>query len=37
MKVRDSEVLARVRGQKKINEVLGAFGLLDFTVLGRAF
>jgi hypothetical protein len=33
MKVRDSAVLAWVWGQMKISQVLGAFGLLDFTVL----
>jgi hypothetical protein len=29
MKVKDSYVLAWVRGQRKMSEVLGAFGLLD--------
>jgi hypothetical protein len=33
MKVRDSDFLAWVRGQKKMSQVLGAFELLDFTVL----
>jgi hypothetical protein len=33
MKVRDSDVLAWVRGQRKMGQVLGAFGLLDFTTL----
>jgi hypothetical protein len=33
MKVRDSDVLAWVWGQRKMNEVLGAFGLLDFIML----
>jgi hypothetical protein len=33
MKVRDSDILARVRGQRKTSQVLGAFGLLDFTML----
>jgi hypothetical protein len=33
MKVRDSDVLAWVRGQRKMSQVLGAFGLLDFTML----
>jgi hypothetical protein len=33
MKVRDSEVLAWVRGQRKTSQVLDAFGLLDFTIL----
>jgi hypothetical protein len=32
MKVRDSDVLAWVRGQRKMSQVLGAFGLLDFTM-----
>jgi hypothetical protein len=31
MKVRDSDVLAWVRGQRKMSQVLGALGLLDFT------
>jgi hypothetical protein len=30
MKVRDSEVLAWVRGHRKMSQVLGALGLLDF-------
>jgi hypothetical protein len=34
MKVRDSDVLVWVRGQKKMSQVLGAFGLLDFTYYG---
>jgi hypothetical protein len=29
MKVRDSDVLAWVWGQRKMSQVLGAFGLLD--------
>jgi hypothetical protein len=33
MKVRDSDVLAWVQGQRKMSEVLGAFGLLNFTIL----
>jgi hypothetical protein len=33
MKVRESDFLAWVRGQRKINQVLGVFGLLDFTTL----
>jgi hypothetical protein len=33
IKVRDSDVLAWVRGQRKMSNVLGAFELLDFTVL----
>jgi hypothetical protein len=32
VKVRDSDVLAWVRGQRKMSQVLGAFGLLDFTI-----
>jgi hypothetical protein len=32
-KVSGSEVLAWVRGQRKTSQVLGAFGLLDFTML----
>jgi hypothetical protein len=36
MKVRDSDVLALVRGQKKVCQLLGAFGLLDFTMLRPA-
>jgi hypothetical protein len=31
MKVRDSDVLAWVLGQRKISQVLDVFGLLDFT------
>jgi hypothetical protein len=34
MKVRDSGVLAWVRGQRKMSQVLGVFGLLDFTCYG---
>jgi hypothetical protein len=34
MKVRDSGVLEWVRGQRKMSQVLGAFGLLNFTTLG---
>jgi hypothetical protein len=33
MKVMDSDVLAWVGGQRKMSEVLGSFGLLDFTIL----
>jgi hypothetical protein len=33
MKVRDSDVLAWVQGQRKISQVLGALGLLDFIML----
>jgi hypothetical protein len=33
MKVRDSDVLVWVRGQRKLTQVLGAFGLLDCTML----
>jgi hypothetical protein len=33
MKVRGSDVLSWVRGQMKISQVLGAFGMLDFTIL----
>jgi hypothetical protein len=33
MKVRDSDVLAWIRGQSKMSQVLGAFGLLYFTML----
>jgi hypothetical protein len=33
MKVRDSDILAWVRGKTKLSQVLGAFGLLDFTML----
>jgi hypothetical protein len=33
MKVSDSDVLAWVQGQRKMNQVLGTFGLLDFTML----
>jgi hypothetical protein len=33
MKVRDSDVLAWVRGQRKMSQVLGAFRLLDFIML----
>jgi hypothetical protein len=34
VKVRDSDVLAWVWGQKNMRQVLRTFGLLDFTVLG---
>jgi hypothetical protein len=33
MKARDSDILAWVQGQKMMSKVLGAFGLLDFTML----
>jgi hypothetical protein len=33
MKVRNSDVLAWVWGQRKMSKVLGVFGLLDFTML----
>jgi hypothetical protein len=33
MKVRDSDVLARVRGQRKMSQVLGTFGLPNYTAL----
>jgi hypothetical protein len=33
MKVRDSDVLAWAQGQRKMSQVLGAFGLLDLTML----
>jgi hypothetical protein len=33
MKVRNLEVLAWVRGQGKMGQVLGVFELLDFTML----
>jgi hypothetical protein len=33
MKLRESDVLARVRGQRKMSQVVGAFGQLDFTML----
>jgi hypothetical protein len=33
MKVSDSDVLAWVRGQRKMSKVLGAFGPLDFIML----
>jgi hypothetical protein len=32
MNVKDSDVLVWVRGQRKISQVLSAFGLLDFTM-----
>jgi hypothetical protein len=32
-KVKDSDVLAWVREQRNIGQVLGTFGLLDFTML----
>jgi hypothetical protein len=34
MKERDSDVLAWVRGQREMSQVLDDFGLLDFTMLG---
>jgi hypothetical protein len=39
MKVRDSEALAWVWGQRKMSQVLSTFGLLDFTMfsLGAHF
>jgi hypothetical protein len=33
MKVRVPDVLAWVRGQSKMSQALGKFGLLDFTML----
>jgi hypothetical protein len=33
MKVKDSDVLAWVWGQRKMSQVQGMFGLLDFTML----
>jgi hypothetical protein len=33
MKVSDFDILAWVLGQRKMSKVLGAFGLLDFTML----
>jgi hypothetical protein len=33
MKVRDFDILAWVWGQRKMSQVLGSFGLLDFTML----
>jgi hypothetical protein len=33
MKVRDSDILARVWGQRKMSQVMGMFGLWDFTML----
>jgi hypothetical protein len=33
MKVRDSDILAWVRGQRKTSQVLVAFGLLDVAML----
>jgi hypothetical protein len=33
MKVRDSDVLVWVRGQRKTSQILGTFGLLDFIML----
>jgi hypothetical protein len=33
MKVRDSDVSTWVWGQSMMSQVLGAFGLLDFTML----
>jgi hypothetical protein len=35
MKVRNSDVLALVRGQKKMSQVLGAFGLLVSPCYGQ--
>jgi hypothetical protein len=35
MKVRDFDILGWVWGQKKMNQVLGVFGLLHFTMLWR--
>jgi hypothetical protein len=37
MKVTDSNVLWWVRGQRKMSQVLEAFGLLDFTMLRPIF
>jgi hypothetical protein len=36
MKVRDSDVLGRIQGQREKIQVLGSFGLLNFTTL-RSF
>jgi hypothetical protein len=33
VKVWDSDISAGVRGQRKMSQVLGAFGLLDFSLL----
>jgi hypothetical protein len=33
MKEMDSEVLAWVQGKRKMSQLLGAFGLLDYTML----
>jgi hypothetical protein len=33
LKVRDSDILAWVQGQRKMSQVLGIFGLLGFTIL----
>jgi hypothetical protein len=33
MKVRDSDVLAWVQGKRKMSKILGAFGVLDVTML----
>jgi hypothetical protein len=33
MKLRDSDILVWVWGQRKTSQVMGAFGLLDFTML----
>jgi hypothetical protein len=33
MKIWNSDVLAWVQGQWKLSQVMGAFGLLDFTML----
>jgi hypothetical protein len=35
MKVRDYDFLVWVWGQRKMGQVVGAFGLLDFTMLRR--
>jgi tellurite resistance protein TehA-like permease len=35
MKIREMYVPARMRGQRKLSQVLGAFALLVFTVTGR--
>jgi hypothetical protein len=32
MKVRGSDILARIWGQRKMSQVLGTFGSLDFTM-----
>jgi hypothetical protein len=33
MRVWNSDILVYVQGQRKMSQVLGAFGLLDFTML----